>query len=184
MVTTQMKTDAQRLGNGKKAFNVKQVEKMVEDAGGGTEYTAGTGIVIADDTISVDEQIVAMKSDSLKDFVLADKTQHLYAQFWDSTKHKTLKDLFIFIGGTSYVTSQVFIPKGYEGKLIRIHKYSNDNNAIVISATIKLEDVLKDVFPGNSVETTEIGFKKNTLDYYSVSGALNIISDIRIYYRP
>ena len=57
-----MKTDAQRLGNGKKAFNVKQVEKMVEDAGG-SDYIAGTGIVIADDTISVDEQTVAMKSE-------------------------------------------------------------------------------------------------------------------------
>lgn len=61
MTTNARKTDAQRLGNGKKAFNVKQVEKMVEDAGG--SYTAGTGIVISNDEISVDAQTVAMKSE-------------------------------------------------------------------------------------------------------------------------
>ena len=61
MTTNARKTDAQRLGNGKKAFNVKQVEKMVETAAGG--YTAGDGIVIADNTISVDGQTVAMKSE-------------------------------------------------------------------------------------------------------------------------
>lgn len=62
MVTTQMKTDAQRLGNGKKAFNVKQVEKMVEDAGGGTEYIAGDGISIsAENEISVDTTTIQEK---------------------------------------------------------------------------------------------------------------------------
>ena len=59
MVTTQMKTDAQRLGNGKKAFNVKQVEKMLEDAGG--SYTAGTGIDITNDEISVDTTAIQEK---------------------------------------------------------------------------------------------------------------------------
>lgn len=52
MVSNSMKTDAQRLGNGKKAFNVKQIEKMLESAG--TEYTAGTGIDITENVISVD----------------------------------------------------------------------------------------------------------------------------------
>lgn len=59
MVTTQMKTDAQRLGNGKKAFDVKQVEKMIESAGG--SYTAGTGIDITDDEISVDTTAIQEK---------------------------------------------------------------------------------------------------------------------------
>ena len=54
MTTNARKTDAQRLGNGKKAFNVKQVEKMIEQGGGGTEYTAGDGIDITNNVISID----------------------------------------------------------------------------------------------------------------------------------
>lgn len=50
MVTTQMKTDAQRLGNGKKAFNVKQVEKMVESKQ--DVLTAGENIIIENNVIS------------------------------------------------------------------------------------------------------------------------------------
>ena len=57
MVTNARKTDAQRLGNGKKAFSVKQVETLLENATG-TEYTAGTGITIVDNTISVDTTII------------------------------------------------------------------------------------------------------------------------------
>lgn len=60
MVTTQMKTDAQRFGNGKKGFNVKQVEEMLENAGG--NYTAGTGIDISEsDEISVDTTEIQTK---------------------------------------------------------------------------------------------------------------------------
>ena len=49
MVTEQMKTDAQRFGNGKKGYNIKQVAEMLENAGGG--YTAGDGITISEDKV-------------------------------------------------------------------------------------------------------------------------------------
>lgn len=67
MVTEQMKTDAQRFGNGKKGYNIKQVAELLENAGGG--YTAGTGISISEEkAISVDSTVVALKSDIPKEF--------------------------------------------------------------------------------------------------------------------
>lgn len=60
MVTEQMKTDAQRFGNGKKGYNAKQVAEMLENAGGG--YTAGTGITISEEkAISVDTTTIQAK---------------------------------------------------------------------------------------------------------------------------
>ena len=60
MTTNARKTDAQRLGNGKKAFNVKQVEKIVEE--GSIEYTAGAGISISsENAISVDTATIQPK---------------------------------------------------------------------------------------------------------------------------
>ena len=100
MVTTQMKTDAQRLGNGKKAFNVKQVEKMIEQGGGGTEYAAGTGIVIAEDEISIDEQIVALKSEIPSEWKIAPKDR--WGDYLEGTitNCKALKDI-MFVGLSS-----------------------------------------------------------------------------------
>lgn len=73
MTTNARKTDAQRLGNGKKAFNVKQVEKMIEQGGGGTEYTAGDGISIsAENAISVDTTTIQEKLTAGTGITIAD----------------------------------------------------------------------------------------------------------------
>ena len=138
MVTNARKTDAQRLGNGKKAFNVKQVEKIVEGAGG-TEYTAGTGISISSEnaisvdtttiqekltagtgiditsgTISVDGQTVAMKTDIPGDFTLVTTTDWSnYFEITESDKIKAKKDLYMYFQG--YAASEgIYIPKGIE----------------------------------------------------------------------
>lgn len=128
MVTTQMKTDAQRLGNGKKAFDVKQVEKMIESAGG--SYTAGTGIDITDDEISVDTTTIQEKltagtgiditnnvisalggeSEAFTEFVY--NSTERYSALYDLTNDVFLKDVFIQLGYAESVNGNALTCKG------------------------------------------------------------------------
>lgn len=124
MVTTQMKTDAQRLGNGKKAFNVKQVEKMLEDAGG--SYTAGTGIDITDDEISVDTTTIQEKLTAGDGIAITDNVISALGSGWEvvpvadrgnlfDANNLISEDIIVLINtapGSSANFMTYFVPKG------------------------------------------------------------------------
>lgn len=94
MVTEQMKTDAQRFGNGKKGYNAKQVAEMLENAGGG--YTAGTGIAISEEkAISVDTTVVALKSEIPEGFHKATSVSEIAVLSEDNKRWIFKKDTII-----------------------------------------------------------------------------------------
>ena len=146
MVTTQMKTDAQRFGNGKKGFNVKQVEEMLENAGG--SYTAGTGITISDDkAISIDETIVALKSEIPDhEWKLFDNTD--WSELFGpatTTRMLALKDIKILLyrsSDVSYPFAEVYIPKGNNCRDIMF--ILNTSASTAISYTPGLYCILSD----------------------------------------
>ena len=154
MTTNARKTDAQRLGNGKKAFNVKQVEKMVEDAGG-TEYTAGDGISIsAENEISVDTTTIQEKltagsgiditNDVISviggDFIYLDSTDWSSCLAYDieNSLMEVKKDIIvsIYFNGQCY---NHYYPKGkYRLQLSIVAIYNSGNTAYAEITSMKI----------------------------------------------
>lgn len=99
MTTNARKTDAQRLGNGKKAFNVKQIEEKIENLPSAEEIEqmleSKQDVLIAGDNITIVDNVISATGGSSGGEWKIANSESVIASLYNN--YQLLKDVFIKI---------------------------------------------------------------------------------------